>query len=113
MCIRSSKDIESVSNFHYFDPEVHGSLKQPIVSRIPLCKWNQAGGRLQPLLYNNNYTDDLNHLLQETGVGCYVGGTRVNSLSYADNMVLLSNTITAFQTIFYVCHSYDGPHDVF
>ena len=30
-------------------------------------------GQLSPLLYNV-YTDDLNHHLQATGVGCYVGG---------------------------------------
>ena len=47
----------------------------------------RQGGQLSPLLYNV-YTDDLNHLLQATGVGCYVGGAWVNSLSYADEKVL-------------------------
>ena len=32
----------------------------------------RQGGQLSPLLYNV-YTDDLNHHLQATGVGCYVG----------------------------------------
>ena len=31
----------------------------------------RQGGQLSPLLYNV-YTDDLNHHLQATGVGCYV-----------------------------------------
>ena len=47
--------------------------------------------QISPLLYNV-YTDDLNHYLQATGVGCYVGGAWVNSLSYADDMVLLACT---------------------
>ena len=45
-------------------------------------------GQLSPLLYNV-YTDDLNHHLQATGEGCYVGGVYINSLSYADDMVFL------------------------
>ena len=39
----------------------------------------RQGGQLSPLLYNV-YTDDLNHHLQATGVGCFVGGAWVNSL---------------------------------
>ena len=69
------------------------------------------GGQLSPLLYNV-YTDDLNHHLQATGVGCYVGGACVNSLSYADDMVLLAPTVTALQTLLEVCRSYAGPHDI-
>ena len=42
-------------------------------------------------LLHNVYTDDLNHHLKATGVVCYVGGAWVNSLSYADDMVLLAH----------------------
>ena len=56
------------------------------------------GGELSPLLYNV-YTDDLNHHLQAAGVGWYVGGAWVNSLSDADDMVLLAPTVTALQTL--------------
>ena len=56
------------------------------------------GGQLSPLLYNV-YTDDLNHHLQEIGVGYYVGSAWVNSLSYADDMVLLAPTVTALRTL--------------
>ena len=65
-------------------------------------------GQLSPLLYNV-YTDDLNHYLQETSVGCYVGGAWVNSLSYTDYMVLLAPTVTALQTLLQVCRAYAGP----
>ena len=69
------------------------------------------GGPLSPLLYNA-YTDDLNHYLQATGVGCYLGGAGVNSLSYADDMVLLAPKVTALQTLLEVCHAYAVPHDI-
>ena len=68
-------------------------------------------GQLSPLLYNV-YTNDLNHHLQATGVGCYVAGTRVNSLSYADDMVLLAPTVTALQTLLDLCRAHAGPHDI-
>ena len=71
----------------------------------------RQGGQLSPLLYNV-YTDDLNHHLQATGVGCYVGGAWVNSLSYEDDMVLLAPTVTALQTLLEVCRAYAGPHDI-
>ena len=62
----------------------------------------RQGGQLSPLLCNV-YTDDLNHHLQATGVGFYVGGAWVNSLSYEDDMVLLAPTVTALQTLMEVC----------
>ena len=54
----------------------------------------------------------LNHHLQATGVGCYVGGAWVNSLSYADDMVLLAPMVTALQTLLEVCRAYATPHDI-
>ena len=55
-------------------------------------------GQLSRLMYNV-CTDDLNHHLQlVTGVGCYVGGAWINSQCYADDMVLLAPTETAFLT---------------
>ena len=71
----------------------------------------KQGGQLSPLLYNV-YTDDLNHHLQTTGVVCSVGGAWVNSLSYADDMVLLAPTVTALQTLLEVCRAYAAPHDI-
>ena len=54
----------------------------------------------------------LNHHLQESGVVCYVGSAWVNLLSYADDMVLLTSTVTALQTLLEVCQSYAGLHDI-
>ena len=74
----------------------------------------RQAGQLSPLLYNVYiyiYTDDLNHHLQATGVGCYLGGA-VNSLSYADDMVLVAPTVTALQTLLEVCRAYAGPRDI-
>ena len=66
----------------------------------------RQGGQLSPLLYNV-YTDDLNHHLQATGVGCNVRGAWVNSVSWYD-MVLLAHTVTALQALLEVCGTYAG-----
>ena len=41
-----------------------------------------------------------------------IGGAWVNSLSYADDMVLLAPKGTALQTLLEVCSAYAGPHDI-
>ena len=71
----------------------------------------RQGGQLSSLLHNV-YTDDLNHHLQATGVGCYVGGAWVNSPSYADDMVLLAPRVTALQSLLEVCRANAGPYDI-
>ena len=64
------------------------------------------------LLLFNVYTDNLNHHPQPTGVEYYVGGAWVNSLSCADDMVLLAPKVTALQTLLELCRAYAGPHDI-
>ena len=71
----------------------------------------RQGGQVSQLLYIV-YTEDINRHLQATGVGFYVGGAWVNSLSNADDMMLLAPTVTALQTLLEVCRAYAGPHDI-
>ena len=66
---------------------------------------------MSPLLYNL-YTDDLNRHLSATGVGCDLEGASVNSLSYADDMVLLAPMVTALRTLLELCRAYADPHDI-
>ena len=67
----------------------------------------RQGGQLSPLLYYV-YTDDLNHHLQATGLGCYLGGAWVNSPSFADDMVLLSPTVIDLQRLLEIRRAYAG-----
>ena len=39
-------------------------------------------------------------------------GHSLNSLSYADDMVLFAQTVTALQTLLEVCCAYAGPNDI-
>ena len=58
------------------------------------------------------YCNAVQSLWWNATVGCYEGGAWVNSLSYADDMVLLAPTVTALQTLLEVCRAYAGPHDI-
>ncbi|XP_026736751.1 uncharacterized protein LOC113500241 [Trichoplusia ni] len=72
---------------------------------VILVKWNNTlsetyrltsgvrqGGLTSPVLFNL-YINELIEELSSTRVGCQVGGVRVNNLSYADDMVLLSPSV--------------------
>ena len=46
------------------------------------------------------------------GVGCHVSDRCINSLSYADDMVLLAPTVEALQRLLVVCQEYAAQHDM-
>ena len=59
----------------------------------------RQGGILSPYLYNV-YTDDLSKKLTNLKVGCHIHTNCINSLSYADNMVILAPTVGALTELF-------------
>ena len=84
--------------FWYIEQEFMVRWSNSLSMTLRCSNGIRQGGQLSPLLYNV-YTDFHNHHLQATGVGCYVGGAWVNSVSYADDMVLLAPTVTALQPL--------------
>ena len=71
----------------------------------------RQGGIMSPLLYNV-YTDDLNRKLSQMNVGCSINGMRVNCLSYADDMVLISPSASGLQNLIDTCCKYATEHDI-
>ena len=71
----------------------------------------RQGGILSPYLYNV-YTDGLSAALRDTGTGCHISDRCINSLSYADDMVLLAPTADALQDLIGVCEVYAARHDI-
>ena len=71
----------------------------------------RQGGIMSPLLYNV-YTDDLNTKLSQMKVGCKMKGIRVNCLSYADDMVLISPSASGLQDFIDTCCMYATDHDI-
>lgn len=56
----------------------------------------RQGGLTSPRLFNL-YMDRLIGRLSGTGIGCHIDGICVNNISYADDMVLLSPSISALR----------------
>lgn len=69
----------------------------------------RQGGLTSPALFSL-YINQLIEELSSTGVGCSIDGMIVNSISYADDMVLLSPSIDALRRLLGVCEQYATSH---
>lgn len=69
----------------------------------------RQGGLTSPALFSL-YVDQLIGELSSTGVGCSVDGKIINSISYADDMVLLSPSIEALRRLLEICERYALTH---
>lgn len=69
----------------------------------------RQGGLTSPALFNL-YVNQLIVELSSTQVGCSIDGLCVNSVSYADDMVLLSPSISALRRLLAVCEIYTEAH---
>ncbi|CAB3239040.1 unnamed protein product [Arctia plantaginis] len=69
----------------------------------------RQGGLTSPRLFNL-YVDGLIRELSSMHAGCSIDGVNVNNISYADDMVLLSPSISALRRLLLVCESYALAH---
>ncbi|XP_063361495.1 uncharacterized protein LOC134650470 [Cydia amplana] len=69
----------------------------------------RQGGLTSPLLFNL-YMNDLMEELSSAAVGCHVAGVCANNFSYADDMVLLSPSITGLRILVSICERYAANH---
>lgn len=71
----------------------------------------KQGGVLSPILFTI-YMDSLLVTLSESGLGCYVGSTFVGALGYADDVILLSPSISALRQMLQTCEKFASDYDV-
>ena len=71
----------------------------------------RQGGILSPYLFNV-YMDELSSRLCNTETGCYLSNVCINHLMYADDIVLLSPTITGMRMLTKACSLYAKEHDI-
>ena len=58
----------------------------------------RQGSILSPHLFSI-YVDELNYMLNRSGVGCHVANTPMNNLSYADDLVIISPSASALNEL--------------
>ena len=77
----------------------------PLTQNFPHWEWREARGILSPLLFNV-YMDDLSLQLHRQPIGCSVGGTVVNHMLYADDIVLFAPSAKGLQKLLDLSHTY-------
>ena len=71
----------------------------------------RQGGILSPLLYSI-YNDILLEKLKKNGNGCWIGDYFYGALSYADDLCIMSPTLSGLQSMLNVCEDYGNVFDV-
>ena len=62
----------------------------------------RQGGVMSPVLFTV-YVDELLVKLNNSGLGCFVKGLTVNSFMYADDLIILSASLTHLQKLINIC----------
>ena len=71
----------------------------------------KLGGVLSPILFAV-YTDGLLLRLQESGIGCHMGGHYAGALAYADDITLISPSMTGLRKMSSICEQYASEYDI-
>ena len=85
-------------------PNYHG-LRGSITScMFQLTRGIRQGGVLSPYLFAV-YVDDLIASVEHTHFGCFYKSTCISIVMYADDILLLSPSVTALQDLLHVCEN--------
>jgi len=82
-----------------------------VIPLLCIAVLDKVGGVLSPLLFNI-YVDDLIHQLEASNYGCYVFGKFFGCIMYADDLLLLSASVTGLQQMLHICHSFAQFNDI-
>ena len=81
----------------------HASFGMVFLSKpILLNSGVRQGGILRPPFFSI-YVDGLFKILEDSGLGCFIDGFCVNSLMYADDLIIIAVTISDLKRM--LCHS--------
>ena len=69
----------------------------------------RQGSILSPHFFSI-YVDELNYMLNRSGVGCHVANTPMNNLSYADDLVIISPSASALNELLKHCDNFAKDH---
>ena len=65
----------------------------------------KQGGVLSPILFSL-YIDSLLQKLKESGLGCHVGRTFAGAFGYADDLALISPSLSGLRQMIKICEQY-------
>ncbi len=71
----------------------------------------KQGGVISPILFCI-YIDGISNDLENSGVGCYMGGVFAGTTGYADGLKLLTPSVNALNMLVDICNKYPAKYDV-
>ena len=71
----------------------------------------RQGSVLSPHLFSV-YVDNLNQYLNDSGIGCHIGGIPMNNFSYADDLAIVSPSASALNELLKLCEGFADDHHV-
>ena len=71
----------------------------------------KQGGVISPVLFCI-YMDGLLNRLLKCGSGCHMGGTFTGAFGYADDLTLLSPSVSGLKNMINICESYANEYDI-
>ena len=80
-------------------------------SKFQVTNGVRQGGVLSPLLFDV-YVNELSELLNKSGIGGNLGGTRINHMLYADDICIVSLSSSGLQHLLNICSDYCERHDL-
>jgi Reverse transcriptase (RNA-dependent DNA polymerase) len=95
----------SLLAFWYSNQSVCIKWKCELSAKFGIGNGTRQGSLLSPFLFNVYIADLLRHI-NNSGIGCNVGGKMINVLAYADDLVLLAPTWAGLQSLLHILDSY-------
>ena len=82
-----------------------------LTSSFKVCHGVKQDGVLSPILFAV-YVNSLLGRLEQSGVGCLIGGHFVGALAYADGVTLVAPSRSGIHTLINVCEQFARDYDI-
>ena len=97
--------------YMYMNQTLRVQWCQTLTSSFKVCNGVKQGGVLSPILFAV-YVDSLLGRLEQSGVGCHIGGHFVGALAYADDVTLVAPSRSGIRTLINVCEQFALDYDI-
>ena len=95
----------------YCRSEMHVQWNSAHSTPFPLNNGVKQGGVLSPILFSM-YIDSLLEKLKESGLGCHVGRTFAGAFAYADDIALVSPSLSGLRQMIHICEQYAMEYSI-